>query len=398
MQNILSAVEQLDNNTQVLAKGVANVLEQQQKQVDCYRTFGEVYFSLPWCGDNQRLIPTVTIEGQRGEPTVTRPLNDHALFQLMNKLNFDIRTARNVMPLAPASFTKLINDLKDEKGNEISLIRSYDDAGVGQGYVRALLSKKYKLLDNADVIESILPTVANSEGNWEVVKTLFSDTKMLVSLKSRKFVGEPAVGDTMALGLQFLNSEVGQGSCTLQQLMFTLACLNGMQTANNMRKTHLGKARSTEDLDVLTAHTKRKIADATLSEIKDNVSYYSQEKSFNQQIELMRLAHEDTLPNNVDNFKLCESLANNLEDHNKKDNKLLLESLYKTINQEGYKNKPISRATIVNTVTGVANLNDRFNNADVQEISQKAGNKILHMSKSAWRNLTSSAIPEPLVA
>jgi hypothetical protein len=398
MQNILSAVEQLDNNTQVLAKGVANVLEQQQKQVDCYRTFGEVYFSLPWCGDNQRLIPTVTIEGQRGEPTVTRPLNDHALFQLMNKLNFDIRTARNVMPLAPASFTKLINDLKDEKGNEISLIRSYDDAGVGQGYVRALLSKKYKLLDNADVIESILPTVANSEGNWEVVKTLFSDTKMLVSLKSRKFVGEPAVGDTMALGLQFLNSEVGQGSCTLQQLMFTLACLNGMQTANNMRKTHLGKARSTEDLDVLTAHTKRKIADATLSEIKDNVSYYSQEKSFNQQIELMRLAHEDTLPNNVDNFKLCESLANNLEDHNKKDNKLLLESLYKTINQDGYKNKPISRATLVNTVTGVANLNDRFNNADVQEISQKAGNKILHMSKSAWRNLTSSAIPEPLVA
>ena len=398
MQNILSAVEQLDNNTQVLAKGVANIYEQQQKQVDCYRTFGELYFSLPWCGDNQRLVPTVTIEGQRGEPTVTRPLNDHALFQLMNKLNFDIRTARNVMPLAPASFTKLINDLKDEKGNEISLIRSYDDAGVGQGYVRALLSKKYKLLDNADVIESILTTVANSEGNWEVVKTLFSDTKMLVSLKSRKFVGEPAVGDTMALGLQFLNSEVGQGSCTLQQLMFTLACLNGMQTANNMRKTHLGKARSTEDLDVLTAHTKRKIADATLSEIKDNVSYYSQEKSFNQQIELMRLAHEDTLPNNVDNFKLCESLANNLEDHNKKDNKLLLESLYKTINQDGYKNKPISRATLVNTVTGVANLNDRFNNADVQEISQKAGNKILHMSKSAWRNLTSSAIPEPLVA
>jgi len=90
--------------------------------------------------------------------------------------------------------------------------------------------------------------------------------------------------------------------------------------------------------------------------------------------------------------------ANNLEDHNKKDNKLLLESLYKTINQDGYKNKPISRATIVNTVTGVANLNDRFNNADVQEISQKAGNKILHMSKSAWKNLTNSAIPEPLVA
>ena len=398
MQNILSAVGQLDNKTQVLAKGVANIYEQQQKQVDCYRTFGELDFNLPMDGDSKTFVPTLTIEGQRGEPTVTRPLNDHALFQLMNKLNFDIRTARNVMPLAPASFTQLINDLKDKKGNEISLIRSYEETGVGQGYVRALLSKKYKLLDNADVIESILPTVANSEGNWEVVKTLFSDTKMLVSLKSRTFVGEPAVGDTMALGLQFLNSEVGQGSCTLQQLMFTLACLNGMQTANNLRKTHLGKSRSAEDLDVLTADTKRKIADATLSEIKDNVAHYSQQKSFDEQIELMRLAHEDTLPDNVDTYKLCESLANNLEDHNKKDNKLLLESLYKTINQDGYKNKPISRATIVNTVTGVANLNDRYNSADLQEISQKAGNKILHMSKSAWRNLTSSAIPEPLVA
>jgi len=32
MQNILSAVGQLDNKTQVLAKGVANIYEQQQKQ------------------------------------------------------------------------------------------------------------------------------------------------------------------------------------------------------------------------------------------------------------------------------------------------------------------------------------------------------------------------------
>ena len=393
MQHLLPEIQKLDNSSNVLTQGVISMLEQQEKQADCYRTLGELDFSLPMDKDNQKFIPTLTIEGQRGEPTVTRPLNDHALFQFMNKVNFDIRTARNVMPLAPASFTQLINDLKDKKGNEVSLIRSYEDTGV-----RALLSSKYKLLDNADVIDSILPTIANSAGNWEVVKTLFSDTKMLVSLKSRKFVGEPAVGDTMALGLQFLNSEVGQGSCTLQQLMFTLACLNSMQTANNLRKTHLGKSRSAEDLDVLTADTKRKIAEATLSEIKDNVAHYSQEISFNEQIELMRLAHEDTLPNNVDNFKLCESLANNLEEHNKKDSQLLLESLYKTINQDGYKNKPISRATIVNTVTGVSNLNDRYNNADLQEISQKAGNKILHMSRSAWRNLTSSAIPDPLVA
>ena len=151
-------------------------------------------------------------------------------------------------------------------------------------------------------------------------------------------------------------------------------------------------------MQVLTSETKQKIAEATLSEIKDNVAYYSQEKSFNQQIELMRLAHEDTLPNNVDTYKLCDNLIEELKDHNKKDNKLLLESLYKTMNQDGYKGKPISRATIVNTCTGVANLNDRFNNADVQEMSQKAGNKILHMSKTTWRNLTSSAIPEPLVA
>ena len=124
MQNILSAVGQLDNKTQVLAKGVANIYEQQQKQVDCYRTFGELDFNLPMDGDSKTFVPTLTIEGQRGEPTVTRPLNDHALFQLMNKLNFDIRTARNVMPLAPASFTQLINHLKDKKGNEKSLIRS----------------------------------------------------------------------------------------------------------------------------------------------------------------------------------------------------------------------------------------------------------------------------------
>ena len=398
MHDILPDMKQLDNSSEVLTQGVINIFEKEQRQVDCYRPFGALDFSLPMDGDSKTFMPTLTIEGQRGEPTVTRPLNDHAFFQLMNKLNFDIRTARNTMPLAPDSFTTFINDLRKRKGDEIAFLRAYDGVGAGQGHFRAICSDRFKVIDNANVIKTVFPVLANSDGEWTVVKTLFSDTKMLMSFRSKKHVGEPVVNDLMALALQITNSEVAQGSFNLQQMMLTLACLNGMLTSNNLKKKHLGKAVNLDDFQVLTPQTKQKIADATLSEIKDNISYYSQEKSFNQQIELMRLAHEDTLPDNVDAYKLCENLTKELKDHDKKDNKLFLESLYKTRTQDGYKNKPISRATLVNTVTGVANLNDRFNNADVQEISQKAGNKILHMSKSAWRNLTSSAVPEPLVA
>ena len=122
---------------------------------------------------------------------------------------------------------------------------------------------------------------------------------MLFSFKSRTITADASprqLGDMTALGVQLTNSEVGSGSASLSQLLWTLACLNGMSTSNKTRKTHLGKARTDSDVSLLTVDTKDKIRAATLAELSDSLAAYSSVESFDSQVALFTEAHSREVP------------------------------------------------------------------------------------------------------
>ena len=398
MDELLNNIRHLDNEHQALGKGVVEVMKLESRKEDYHTPFGAINFSAVARG-NQTLTPFLTVEGNRGVPTFDRPLNDYAFSQLSEKLGVDIRTARRLLQIVPETFVPLMNSVLRTKENEQCLLRTFSESEThrGDGLVRGVLSPKYKIVDNFDLLKSILPSLCELEGNWEAVKANISDTKLLVNFRAKNIVAEPAVGDTMALGIQISNSEVGSGSVGLEQLLFTLACLNGMQSSNKLRKTHLGGARTQEQVNILSETTREKLAEATLSEVQDNLKHFAKRSVFDEEIEKMRRAHADILPSNVDKSTLCDNVVK-LLDHNKKDSALLLESLIKTQSQSGYINQPLSRATLINGVTGIANLGDRFSNPDVQQQAQIAGNKILNLSARAWHSLTQSAIPDAIIA
>ena len=383
-------VRELDNSAGTLMSAVGGIMADRSRKMDFNAPYGALEFMTDIDSDGVH-VPHVVLEGNGGVPTTRYEFTQHALAQLMERLKIDIRTARYILQRSPREATELVNALLTKKGEETMLLRTFDGNGSNP-VARSFLSPSYKILDHEDVLETMLPVLAESDGAWESVRAGSSDQRMLFSFKSRTITADASplkLGDMTALGVQLTNSEVGSGSASLSQLLFTLVCLNGMSTSNRTRKTHLGKARTEADVSLLSANTKDLVRTATLAELSDSLAAYSSVDSFNAQVALFTAAHDNEVPlesltSTEQRLALCQRVAV-ATGGNKKDSFSILEALSATTSQAGYVGRPISQATIANAVTGVANSPDR--GIDDQEQWQKGGAKILNLSTRAWRTL-----------
>ena len=109
------------------------------------------------------------------------------------------------------------------------------------GVARALLSDRYRRIDNLDVAGAVLPLFAGVAG-MQVMSCEVTSQKLYIKVvDTRREVA--CVGDKVQFGIVVSNSEVGLGAVSVQPLVYTLACTNGM-IVNSLgeRKTHVGKA------------------------------------------------------------------------------------------------------------------------------------------------------------
>ena len=253
---------------------------------------------------------------------------------------------------------------------------------------RAWLSNKYKIFDHAHMIESVMDSIAHSDAQWKITRGVVTDKNMYMQFKSEFAVAEPAVGDRMALGLNISNSETGKGSIVISQMMFTLACLNGMQTGqslNRIRRPHLGKARGWEpgELQHLRQDTIDAHNHATRLEIRDQMSYMSNTESFDEAIRQMELAHSRTVDDQP--AETVERLGQVLK-LNESQTKSVLDGLIRTLQQEGYR-KEVNQATLVNAVTAVQHTV----HADDVNDWQKLGGKVLELPSKEWEYVARKA-------
>ena len=119
------------------------------------------------------------------------------------------------------------------------------------GNVRAVLSDLYRRLDNFDLAESVLPILQQlPEVIFESVE--LTETKMYLKCITPRLTFEVAPGDVVQAGVVISNSEVGQGTLSVQPLLFRLLCRNGLIAADrSLRKTHVGRSLATEDEGVV---------------------------------------------------------------------------------------------------------------------------------------------------
>jgi hypothetical protein len=114
------------------------------------------------------------------------------------------------------------------------------------GQVRAVLSERYRRLDNYDLVEHVLPTLERlPDARFESVE--LTETRLYLKVVTPRIAFEVAPGDVVQAGVVVSNSEVGCGMLSVQPLVFRLVCRNGLIASDRMlRKTHVGRALESE--------------------------------------------------------------------------------------------------------------------------------------------------------
>jgi hypothetical protein len=386
----------MENNKNTLENLLKKVQDMRAAKEDLIAPTNNLQFRTVESSSSNNKSSEIILEGEGGIKTRILKVNDVCFDQIAadkteGESFLDVRTARRLRRDYPNQFDNLINAHWQQRPKQ-KTIRSFvheNSFDHIDGTARAFVSDKFNTFDNEDLLEAALPSLMESDAQWEIVNADITEKRLYARFKSKVIEGIGAgVGDIMALGLGLSNSETGHGSISLFQINWTLACTNGMQTENRTRSNHVTSSRSDAgQWKLLSDETKDLDNRALKAKIRDLAIAFSSRDSFDEVLEKMRIASEDVIEGEIINSKAIPALAEVLK-INKKDTSPILEGLLKTVQQSGYNNTRPNRATLVNAVTAVANTVD----PDSVDDWQKYGGQILNMSPSNWSKINKASL------
>jgi hypothetical protein len=383
---------------------ISNVNDLDGKKIDFNVNTGR-HLSINTDQDNNPVIHA-EIDGL---PTQHFYMNDVARDQIFTHADINQNTAQSLLDRAPAEFCSVINKLWHDSPSD-RILRAYDGAPAFHGVadynvLRGYVSNKFLRFDHTDVLNNIMPLIIDGDHDYSVTAATLTDRNMRVTFRSNTIQGsdDRAVGDIMALGFVISNSEVGLGSLSLQELIITLACLNGMQSTNvlsSIRAKHLTSAISCDG-----SHGGVIPADVTASQIQAKDLYRSASNFLNNlssdtlqdHIEKMNTARSDVIE---DHALIVAPSDPQADDHlvdritkflgvPRNKGKTIRQEITNARTQRGYIDEPLSRATLIQAVTAL-----QHKNADHAEIWQRNGAKMLAMTSNAFNNY----IAQPIAA
>jgi hypothetical protein len=243
------------------------------------------------------------------------------------------------------------------------------------GQVRAVLSDRYRRLDNFDLAESVLPILQQlPDVRFESVE--LTETRMYLKCITSRLTYEMAPGDVVQAGVVISNSEVGQGTLSVQPLLYRLVCRNGLIAADrSLRKTHVGRSLGTEDegLQVYQDDTLRADDKAFFLKVRDVVRAAVSEASFRQTAQ--KLQKTLRIPLVGDPVKTVEVLAQRYT-LNDVERSGVLRHLITEGELSGY--------GLVNAVTHYSQEIDDYDRATEFEA---LGGKLIELGTAEWKGL-----------
>lgn len=132
----------------------------------------------------------------------------------------------------------------------------------GRQIARAFLSDRYRPLDNADIVNAVVPKLIDAGcviQSAEVTETRLyiqaATPRLEADIAARKAEapGEHRVGainDPVQAGIVISNSEVGCGALKIEPMLYRLVCRNGLIVPDaGVRKHHVGRNNVFAELD-----------------------------------------------------------------------------------------------------------------------------------------------------
>ena len=161
------------------------------------------------------------------------PVTDLAHDQIANRVGIPTRYYRRLREEATALLDHNVNHWFAEQPTR-QMVRTLN------GKVRAFLSDRYRPLDNYDLMENVLPVLA--EQQLTVESCQLTEKRLYLKVLAPKMEVAVVPGDVVRAGMVISNSEVGDGTVSVEPLIYRLVCSNGLiAKTGGMRKHHVGK-------------------------------------------------------------------------------------------------------------------------------------------------------------
>ncbi len=316
-------------------------------------------------GDLKLIIDAKQGDGEYGVTELARR-------QLADKLKIPFTYFERMRTEQPALLDRNVNTWL-QSDDDRRMIRTLD------GQVRAVLSDRYRRLDNFDLAENVLPILQRLEGaRFESVE--LTDTKMYLKVVTPRVEYEIAPGDVVQAGIVISNSEVGCGTLSVQPLVFRLVCRNGLIAPDRaLRKTHVGRTLHQDDDPVSVFRDDTLAADdkAFFLKVRDVVEAAVSETTFRQVAQKMQKARDIRLTG--DPVKAVEVLANRYT---------LNESERAGVLRHLIVEGDLSAYGLVNAVTHFSQGVEDYDRATEFEA---LGGKLIELPASEWKALAEAA-------
>ena len=157
---------------------------------------------------------------------------------LARKFDIPIHYYRRIKKEEPKLFEKTINTLN--KNSNPQMFRKYRVKkkfrlkniinGQSSGNLRALLSDRYKIMDNKEILKHLEPKF--DKKNFVLLSGYEDENVMSCKIRFSNLIGSVRQGDTVYGGIYLRNSEVGRSSLTISALIYRLVCTNGLMIPN----------------------------------------------------------------------------------------------------------------------------------------------------------------------
>jgi hypothetical protein len=220
-----------------------------------------------------------------------------------------------------------------EKGNTNYFLRTFIDAENRSGIARAILSDRYNVLDNYDVMLATLDAIRESGINVQIESGDITDTKFYMRfvcpdieleapdlLKNYRVPDGTKGGNGIISGFVISNSETGNGKFSISPRALVLACRNGMIFKNDaFAKTHLGSKMEEYSTIDWSEETRQKNYDLVISQVKDAIKFYASQEYLTAKIHELsekgnkELSHPiETIKNVTKSLSISEEKESNI--------------------------------------------------------------------------------------
>lgn len=181
-----------------------------------------------------------------------------------------------------------------QHSGERRMIRTLADGEDAHGLARAVLSDRYKRIDNELILQQIIPALGNIAG-LQIVDCELTESRLYIKVLLPRIQGEIKLGEVVQCGAVISNGEIGNGSLNISPLVYKLACLNGMILPDGrFRAFHVGRRADEGQLyEMFTDETREADDKAILLKARDVANAIFTQDNFDKLLLPMREAAQD---------------------------------------------------------------------------------------------------------